>query len=562
MVMKKIQFPYFLCFLAGLMIVLAGCTEDAPNPNDTKPYVAIVSPGRSATIYTDTTVEIDASDDKGIARVELYLDYKLDSVDRIWTAPPYTWRLSLDSLRDSTVHSMYALAYDVEGNISRSSFVAFYVRKFLAPHNLAVKYITKDSVELNWEDKTTYEKGFQIEQSGDGFHYDVVKVLKANVTKATVYPHLSKSEEMYFRVRGVRDTIYSPYSKTVKVYYASGGQNLFAGGAFTTAGGISTNHIARWDAERWIAASAGVNDLALAMVQHHNDLYVGGTFTQSGTVSTNYVSKWDGALWSRVGNGFDGKVYSLAVFNDELYAGGLFVFSGSQLLNYIAKWDGTQWLPVGNGFDGGVYALAVYNGELYATGEFTKSGSETMSHVAKWDGTTWLRLRAGFDKKGFAMAVYDNELYVGGTMTTADGADVKYITKWDGLIWTSVGAGFDNIVYSLQVYNNQLYAGGKFSNSDTLKLAHIGRWNGSTWAQVGKSYGIDYNKPSSYVYTMALYNGGLYAGGQFTSAGGADTPNLARWNGTLWDEVGGGTNSTVYSLATYRGDSWQWLILP
>ncbi len=562
MVLNKIHSLLLLCFITGLMFFISACTEDAPNPNDTMPFVSIISPGKSSTIYTDTTVEIEATDDKGIARVELYLDYKLDSINRIWTAPPYIWRLSLDSLRDSTVHSLYAFAYDVEGNKKRSDFVASYVRKFLAPLNLSVKYITKDSLELNWEDKTTYEKGFEVEQSGDGVHYSVIQALKANKTKTTIYPHLNKSEDAYFRVRGVRDTIYSPYSKVVKVIYASGGENLFAGGSFTTAGGLNASHIARWDAERWIANSSGVNDIVLTMAQHHNDLYVGGTFDKFGSVTTNYIAKWDGALWSKVGNGFDGKVYSLVEFNGDLYAAGFFVHSGIEQLNYVAKWNGTQWVPVGNGFDGGVYALAVYRGELYATGEFTKSGSETMNHVAKWDGTTWLRLRTGFDKKGFALAVYNDELYVGGTMLTADGADIKYIAKWNGLIWSGVGAGFDNYVYSLQVYNNQLYAGGKFSYSDTLKLAHIGRWSGTTWSPVGKNYGIDYNKPSSYVYSMTTYNGGLYAGGFFASAGSVNTSNISRWNGTTWDEVGGGLNSIVYSLSTYRGDSWQWLLLP
>jgi trimeric autotransporter adhesin len=36
---------------------------------------------------------------------------------------------------------------------------------------------------------------------------------------------------------------------------------------------------------------------------------------------------------------------------------------------------------------------------------------------------------------------------------------------------------------------------------------------------------------------LAVYGGSLYAGGNFTTAGGVAAPNIARWNGSAWFAV-------------------------
>ena len=52
------------------------------------------------------------------------------------------------------------------------------------------------------------------------------------------------------------------------------------------------------------------------------------------------------------------------------------------------------------------------------------------------------------------------------------------------------------------------------------------------WEPVG--FGMN-----GYVYALKEYNGYLYAGGNFSSAGGSATGGLARWNGSFWEQVGG-----------------------
>ena len=44
---------------------------------------------------------------------------------------------------------------------------------------------------------------------------------------------------------------------------AVSGTNLYAGGNFTTAGGVPANHIAKWDGSAWSALGSGMNDVGL-----------------------------------------------------------------------------------------------------------------------------------------------------------------------------------------------------------------------------------------------------------------------------------------------------------
>jgi len=49
-----------------------------------------------------------------------------------------------------------------------------------------------------------------------------------------------------------------------------------------------------------------------------NELYIGGTFSNAGGVSITIIAKWNGSTWSAVGGGANGYITAKTVFNESL----------------------------------------------------------------------------------------------------------------------------------------------------------------------------------------------------------------------------------------------------
>ncbi len=94
-------------------------------------------------------------------------------------------------------------------------------------------------------------------------------------------------------------------------------------------------------------------------------LYAGGDFTTAGGVVVNYIAKWNGTSWSALGSGMDDDVRALTVFDDgsgeALYAGGDFTTAGGVAADRIAKWNGTSWSALASGMDVIVNDLTVFD---------------------------------------------------------------------------------------------------------------------------------------------------------------------------------------------------------
>lgn len=103
-------------------------------------------------------------------------------------------------------------------------------------------------------------------------------------------------------------------------------------------------------------------------------LYAGGAFTNAGGVVVSNIARWDGASWEGVGGGLNGGVNALIVFDDGhgdgpvLYAGGWFADDGDGAPNRVARWDGSSWTGVGLGMDDEVFSLVLANYGQSGTG--------------------------------------------------------------------------------------------------------------------------------------------------------------------------------------------------
>ena len=75
---------------------------------DTPPVVTITNPTDGQTVSGTVTIQIDASDDNGVSRVELYIDNVLTAT---LTAAPYTYQWNTTTALNGS-HTLRSTAYD------------------------------------------------------------------------------------------------------------------------------------------------------------------------------------------------------------------------------------------------------------------------------------------------------------------------------------------------------------------------------------------------------------------------------------------------------------------
>src|ERR1035441_8052577 len=195
------------------------------------------------------------------------------------------------------------------------------------------------------------------------------------------------------------------------------------------------------DAE-WVSLGSGMNSGVTELAVSGTNLYAGGYFTTAGGVPANCIAKWDGRAWSPLGSLITVQVEALAVSGTNLYAGGYFGVAGG-FPGGVAKWDGTSWSRFGS-FYADVFALALSGTDLYAGGLATPMGAGEASYVSKWNGNAWSTLSSWLDGSVRALAVSGTNLYVGGDFAVANGGLWLYsIAKWDGSVWSALGLGID-----------------------------------------------------------------------------------------------------------------------
>ncbi|MDQ3703952.1 MAG: S-layer homology domain-containing protein [Chloroflexota bacterium] len=335
------------------------------------------------------------------------------------------------------------------------------------------------------------------------------------------------------------------------------GSNVYAGGVFTTAGGVSANNVARWDGIQWHPLGSGVsgnqNLNVYAIAVGGSNVYVGGTFNMAGGVSANNIARWDGSQWHPLGSGVNGSVFDVAVSGSDVYVVGDFTTVGQVSANRVARWDGSQWHPLGSGVGSYDYsralAIALSGSNVYVGGDFTMAGGASAKGIARWDGSQWHPLGSGVTGSTYPgvydIAVSGGNVYVGGNFSQAGTTTINRVARWDGSQWHPLGSGvsggaFLPTVFALQVSGSNVYVGGSFSRADTTTINNVARWDGSQWHPLGSGV-------NGSAFDVAVNATDVYVGGSFTMAGGKPSNNF----GIYHDLQGvGGPTATAQATAT------------
>ena len=115
--------------------------------------------------------------------------------------------------------------------------------------------------------------------------------------------------------------------------------------------------------------------------------------------------------------------------------------------------------------------------------------------------------------------------------------------------YQKLGTGLGSSAYGYKSEvdsQGNFYVVGEFTSAGGNPVKNIAKWNGSSWSDVGGG---------TNGYILAIYidtNDDIYVGGGFNtcdpSGANVTVNNLARWNGSSWSDVGGGINGFVFSI--------------
>lgn len=133
----------------------------------------------------------------------------------------------------------------------------------------------------------------------------------------------------------------------------------------------------------------------------------------------------------------------------------------------------------------------------------------------------------------------DGQIYIGGTFTEVGGIAAANIACWYNGTWQALGSGATGgtqpAVEALVIgANGHLYAGGQFTSAGGKVVNNIAEWDGTQWLPMGSG-------ANGKVTSLAIgSNTELYAGGQFTTIGSKSASRVARWRNGQWSALGTG----------------------
>ena len=339
---------------------------------------------------------------------------------------------------------------------------------------------------------------------------------------------------------------------TVSALNADAPGVLYVGGAFTDAGGDpNADYIAAWTGAAWKALGASPLNGGVSSIAYRNGkVYAGGVFTNAGgNPNADFLAVWDGTRWGTVcnasGSAINGTVFALQIIGSTLYVGGAFANgAGIASADYLLACDldtgaARSTVNADGDISGSVYALtADSRGVLYAGGGFTNLDHiAAADDVAYLDAAGWHAMGSGTGPGGGAVDSFVRSLGARGTdvfvgtdsVNVAGIPQADHVARWNGSAWSALGSGSSGTdgwfpasvsIYAITTTPSRVVAGGTFQNAGgDARADGIASFDGTSWSSVG-SNGAGDGALNATTNALAVFADRLYAGGNFTNAGG------------------------------------------
>lgn len=169
----------------------------------------------------------------------------------------------------------------------------------------------------------------------------------------------------------------------------------------------------------------------------------------------------------------------------------------------------------------------------------------------KWEGQY-----AGGNYATGVLATDGQVIYAGTNLPSSVPSQPYNLARWENNTWGPITQGPNGIVkggvQAIAVQNNTLYVGGSLQLVGNKPVNGIAYWDGTGWNDMGGGLTSIYG--TGYASSIAIGTSGVYVGGSFNSAGGQAANNIAWWDGTSWHPLANGINGWISTIAVSGND--------
>ena len=348
---------------------------------------------------------------------------------------------------------------------------------------------------------------------------------------------------------------WDPRASGVVSALAVAGNTVYAGGSFTATDAVARSHLAALDANGallpWNPA-LDPNAFVNALLISGSTVYVGGSFTTIGgsghpylaAVGTNgvVVESFNPAAGSTLNN-----VLSLAASGNMLYVGGFFTEHLATYFKVDAPGNAGQRVAWNPGINGVVSALAMEGVSLYVGGSYTSINGISRQHLALLNTAldplrpVLLAWEVRANDAVNRLVPGSGQVYAAGFFTALDNGSTgsqprnHFGTMTGGAGIPSWPAQPDLFVQSMATSADAVYVAGNFTSIGGI--ARKGLAAISMNGVLDGNFHPEVTGPSASTSAIAVANGKIYVGGEFTSIGGKPRGCFATLNpdGTVID---------------------------
>lgn len=318
---------------------------------------------------------------------------------------------------------------------------------------------------------------------------------------------------------------------------------LVLAGTMTGAGSTQVNGIARFDGTTWKSMPL-VYSKNLTGVTTFEGTLVATCALPGDVASSSIPFRWNGSQWVLMDSVNMGTCLGLSVAQGTVWC----VSSKG-----IWRWNGSTWNTVGAGSvyltQSGRAQVVEIGGAIYAIGNvyaqnIPPAGSNSSGGVIKWNGTKWVPPSSeSVESDWRAATVWRGEVILAGR--TLGDAPKSGLLAFNGTSWRILDASpWTQSITAMIVRGDDLIVVGSLSTAAGAPSKNIARFDGTTWHPVGSGVELVGNAP-----LLAINPQGDLVVSGVLQADGIPFRQIARWDGTNWHAIVGGFNSSVSSLA-------------